>query len=157
QRITDVFPNLVRNDPIELSTLGGADRLETVMRLGDNGPFIAVTTTPLRDERGEIVGATALIRPMGGWLNPVERAGRSKRQGHRTLGGIVQDLAEEAVSAPSAMDASEALANMLVGQARRLLPGAECLLAVVPRDQQERFRVVAGAGPWAERLVGAEW
>ncbi|HEY7199834.1 MAG TPA: PAS domain-containing protein, partial [Candidatus Dormibacteraeota bacterium] len=73
QRITDVFPNLMRNDPIELSTLGGADRLETVMRLGDSGPFIAVTTTPLRDERGEIIGTTALIRQMGGWLDPVER------------------------------------------------------------------------------------
>ncbi|HEY7202609.1 MAG TPA: ATP-binding protein, partial [Candidatus Dormibacteraeota bacterium] len=157
QRITDVFPNLMRNDPIELSTLGGADRLETVMRLGDSGPFIAITTTPLRDERGEIIGTTALIRQMGGWLDPVERTGRSKRQWNRTLGGIVQDLAEEAVSDPSAMDASETLARMLVGQARRLLPHAECLLAVVPRDQQELFRVVAGAGPWAERQVGSEW
>jgi signal transduction histidine kinase len=157
QRITDVFPGLMRNDPIEVSTLGGADRLEAVRRLGDNGPFIAVTTTPVRDERGGIVGNAALVRPMGGWLDPVERAGRPRRQWHRTLGGIVQELAEEAVSDPSTMDASEALARMLVGQARRLLPGAECLLAVVPRDQQERFRVVAGAGPWAERQVGTEW
>ncbi|HXM55252.1 MAG TPA: histidine kinase dimerization/phospho-acceptor domain-containing protein, partial [Candidatus Dormibacteraeota bacterium] len=155
--LIELFPALVRNDPIELSTLGGAERLEAVQRLGDAGPFIAVTTTPLRDERGAIVGTTALTRLMGGWLDPVERAGRPKRQWHRTLGGIVQDLAEEAVSDPTAMDASEALARMLVGQARRLLPGAECLLAVVPRDRQERFRVVAGAGPWAERQVGTEW
>ncbi|HSR26062.1 MAG TPA: ATP-binding protein, partial [Candidatus Eisenbacteria bacterium] len=157
QRITSVFPGLMRNDPIELSTLGGADRLETVTRLGDSGPHIAVTTTTVRDERGDIVGTAALVRPMGGWLDPVERAGRPRRQWHRTLGGIVQELAEEAVSDPSAMDASEALARMLVGQARRLLPGAECLLAVVPRDQQERFRVVAGAGPWAEQQVGTGW
>ena len=157
RRVTDVFPGLMRNDPIEVSTLGGAQRLEAVRRLGDSGPFIALTTTPVRDDQGGIVGTAALVRPMGGWLDPVEGAGRPRRQWHRTLGGIVQELAEEAVSDPSAMDASEALARMLVGQARRLLPGAECLLAVVPRDQQERFRVVAGAGPWAEGQVGTEW
>jgi signal transduction histidine kinase len=157
QRLTDVFPGLVRLDPIELSTLGGADRLEAVRRLGDSGPFIAVTTTPLREEGGGIAGTAALVRPMGGWLDPLERSGRPKRQWHRTLGQLVQELVEEAASDPSAMDASETLARMLVAQARRLLPGAECLLAVVPRETQERFRVVAGAGPWAERQVGTEW
>jgi signal transduction histidine kinase len=151
QRLTEVFPDFLRNDPIEVSTLGGAERLESVHRFGVAGRFLAVTTTPLRDERGAIAGTTALVRPMGGWLDPVERAGRPRRQWHRTLGGIVQELV------PAAMEASEALTRMLVSQARRLLPGAECLLAVVPREQQERFHVVAGAGPWAERQVGTEW
>jgi hypothetical protein len=157
QRVTSIFPGLIRNDPIEVSTLGGADRLEAVRRLGDSGPLIAVTTTPLRDEHGGVAGTVALIRPMGGWLDPVERAGRPRRQWHRTLGALVQDLVEGAAEDPSAMDASEQLARVLVGQARALLPGAECLLAVVPRERQERFQVVAGAGPWAEAQVGTEW
>jgi signal transduction histidine kinase len=157
ERVTSIFPGLIRNDPIELSTLGGAEKLEAVRRLGDSGPLIAVTTTPLRDEQGGVAGAAALIRPMGGWLDPVERAGRPRRQWHRTLGAIVQDLVEGAAEDPSAMDASEALARVLVGQARALLPGAECLLAVVPRERQECFQVVAGAGPWAEAQVGTEW
>jgi signal transduction histidine kinase len=157
QRVTSIFPGLIRNDPIELSTLGGAEKLEAVRRLGDSGPLIAVTTTPLRDDQGGVAGAAALIRPMGGWLDPVERAGRPRRQWHRTLGAIVQDLVEGAAEDPSAMDASEALARVLVGQARALLPGAECLLAVVPRERQECFQVVAGAGPWAEAQVGTEW
>jgi signal transduction histidine kinase len=157
QRITSIFPGLIRNDPIEVSTLGGADRLEAVRRLGDSGPLIAVTTTPLRDGQGGIAGTVALVRPMGGWLDPVERAGRPRRQWHRTLGALVQDLVEGAAEDPSAMDASEQLARVLVGQARALLPGAECLLAVVPRERQECFQVVAGAGPWAEDQVGTEW
>jgi signal transduction histidine kinase len=157
QRITAVFPGLIRRDPIEVSTLGGAEKLDAVHRMGESGPLIAMTTSPLRDERGGVAGTVALMRPMGGWLDPVERAGRPRRQWHRTLGGIVQDLVEGTAEDPSAMDASEALARVLVGQARALLPGAECLLAVVPRERQERFQVVAGAGPWAEAQVGTSW
>jgi PAS domain S-box-containing protein len=157
QRLTSVFPGLIRNDPIEVSTLGGAEKLDAVRRHGDSGPLIAVTITPLRDVHGGTAGTVAMIRPMGGWLDPVERAGRPRRQWHRTLGAIVQDLVEGTAEDPSAMDASEALARVLVGQARALLPGAECLLAVVPRERQERFQVVAGAGQWAEAQVGTEW
>jgi PAS domain S-box-containing protein len=157
QRLTSVFPSLIRNDPIEVSTLAGAEKLDAVRRHGDSGPLLAITITPLRDEHGGIAGTVALVRPMGGWLDPVERAGRPRRQWHRTLGAIVQDLVEGTAEDPSAMDASEALAKVLVGQARALLPGAECLLAVVPRERQERFQVVAGAGPWAEAQVGTEW
>jgi signal transduction histidine kinase len=55
------------------------------------------------------------------------------------------------------MDASEALARMLVGQARRLLPATECLLAVLGRERQDHFHILAGGGPWAERQVGKNW
>ncbi len=157
QKVTAVFPGLLRNDPIEMSTLAGAEKLDAVRWMEDGGPLIALSTTPLRDEHGGVSGTATLIRPMGGWLDPVERAGRPRRQWHRTLGAIVQDMVEGAAQFLSAMDASDELARMLVGQARELLPGAECLLAVVPTDRQERFQVVAGAGPWAERQVGTEW
>src|SRR5207249_3080255 len=50
-----------------------------------------------------------------------------------------------------------ALAGLLVGQARRLLPSAECMLAVVTPDRQDHFRILAGSGAWAEGLVGREW
>jgi signal transduction histidine kinase len=157
QRITLLSPELSRLDPDEVATLGGAERLDTVRHTGPNGPALAVTATAMRDEAGAAVGMTALIRSMGGWLDPVERAGRSRRQWHRTLGSIVQELVEQAGEDPSAMDASEELARMLVGQARRLLPTAQCLLAVVPREHQDRLQIVAGAGTWAERQVGREW
>ena len=157
QRVTTVFPELGRMDPEELAGLAGAERLEAVMRMGNDGALIAVTATPLYDESGEVIGTAALTRPMGGWLDPAERSGRPRRQWHRTLGGIVQDLVEEAGQDPRAMDASDELARMLVGQARRLLPSAECCLAVVPREHQDYFQILAGAGPWAERQIGNRW
>ena len=155
--VTYVIPVLARTDPVDLLTLGGADRLEAVNRFGPNGPLVALTSTPMRDPDGRTVGTTSLVRPMGGWLDPVERAGRPRRQWHRALGAIVHQLVEEAGQDPAAMDASEALARMLVGQARRLLPDTECLLAVVSSLQQDHLHILAGAGPWAERQVGQEW
>jgi len=155
--ITSLFPGLSRNDPEELLTLGGADRLEAVRRLAPNTTRVALTSTTIRDESGAVVGAVSLVRPMGGWLDPVERAGRSRRQWHRSLGTIVQEVVREAGQDPSAMDASAALARVLVAQARRLLPATECLLAVVTRERQDHFHVLAGGGSWAERQVGTLW
>ncbi len=157
QPVASVFPGLGRSDPEELVTLGGAEHMEMVRRLRGVGPPIAVTSSPLRDESGAIVGTAALIRPMGGWLDSVERSGGARRQWHRSLGSIVHELAAEAGHDPSAMDASEALARVLVAQARRFLPTTECLLAVVPRERQDHFRILAGAGAWAEGQVGKEW
>lgn len=155
--ITSLFPGLSRNDPEEMVTLGGADRLEAVRRLGPNAGLVALTSTTVREESGSVVGSVSLVRPMRGWLDPLERAGRSRRQWHRSLGTVVQELVREAGQDPSAMDASEALARMLVGQARRLLPATECLLAVVARGRQDHFRILAGGGPWAEGQVGTRW
>ena len=157
RRVFALSADLAGSDQEEVTTLGGAERLDAVQRLSPKGPLLAVTATSLRDEAGTAVGTAALVRHMGGWLDPMERAGRPRRQWHRTLGALVRDLVREAGQDPSAMDASEALARMLVGQARRLLPSTECLLAVVPRESQDRFRIVAGAGPWAERQVDVEW
>ena len=155
--ITSLFPGFLRNDPEELLTLGGAERLEAVRRLGSGGPLLALTSTVVRDGPGAVIGAVSLVRPMGGWLDPVERAGRSRRQWHRSLGSIVEQLVKEAVQDPSAADASEALARMLVGQARRLLPATECLLAVIARERQDHLRILAGGGTWAEGQVGRVW
>jgi signal transduction histidine kinase len=157
REITFFSPELARHDQEEVATLGGAERLDAVRHNGVNGPLIAITATSIRDEAGATIGMTALVREMGAWLNPVERQGRSRRQWHRTLGAIVQELVERAGEDPSGMDASEELARMLVRQARRLLPSAQCLLAVVPREHQDRLQIVAGAGSWAERQVGEEW
>ena len=156
--ITSLFPGFLRNDPEELVSLGGADRLEAVRRLDSKGALIALTSTLVRDgPGGTVIGAVSLVRPMGGWLDPAERAGRSRRQWHRSLGSIVEELVVKAAQDPSALDASEALARMLVGQARRLLPATECLLAVLGRERQDHFHILAGGGPWAERQVGKNW
>lgn len=181
----EVLPSVLASEVGAFVAAGTAERADLVLSLGPGGTA-AATLTPLRDSDAAVVGAAVLIRPMGAWLDPWEvprrrpaRAGlpradgRLRQQGassspadsaapprrrwHRTLGGIVRDLIELAGRDLAAMDSTEELARLLVGQARRLLPSAECMLSIVPRDQPENFRIVAGAGPWAERLVGREW
>src|SRR5207244_6443278 len=71
--------------------------------------------------------------------------------------GMGRELVEVAGHDLGAMDDRAELARLLVGQARRLLPSVECILTVVPSDRQDHFRVVAGSGSWAGRLVGREW
>jgi PAS domain-containing protein len=153
QRLTTVFPLLVHNDPIEVATLGGAETLHAVRRLGRGGPPIAITVTPICDEPGEVAGTVAVIRPLSGWLDSVERTERPQRQWYRTLGAIARDL----INDRRVMDDSKALSQLLVARADELIPGGECLLAVVHTGEPQRLRVLAGAGPWAERQVGAEW
>ena len=102
-------------------------------------------------------GAIAQVKPLGPWIDPAESGGWLRRQWHRTLGGIVRELVEVAGHDLGAMDDHAALARLLVGQARRLLPEVECMLSIVPADRQDHFQIVAASGPWAERFVGREW
>jgi signal transduction histidine kinase len=143
-------------DPVEAITLGGAERAELVVPLDDGRPA-AVSLRALRGPSGSLTGAIAQVKPLGPWIDPAESGGGFRRQWHRTLGGIVRELVEVAGHDLGAMDDHAALARLLVGQARRLLPSVECMLSVVPSDRQDHFQVEAGSGPWAERLVGREW
>ena len=82
--ITSLFPGFSRNDPEELLTLGGADRLEAVRRLGPGGALLALTSTLVRDGPGAVIGAVSLVRPMGGWLETAvaAHAHAGNRAGH---------------------------------------------------------------------------
>jgi PAS domain S-box-containing protein len=153
---TLVIPADLVPDPGQLTIARNIDHAQLVTPLGGQGTA-AVSLAPLRDGAGRVVGTTATIKPVGAWLDPAETAGPPRRRWHRTLGGIVHDLVELAGTDLAAMDATEPLARLLVGQARRLVPDAECLLSVVPQDRPDHFHILAGAGPWAERQVGTEW
>jgi signal transduction histidine kinase len=50
-----------------------------------------------------------------------------------------------------------AVAAEVVRQATLITPGIECLISIVPPERPSHFRMVAGAGPWAEAQVGKEW
>ena len=152
----DIFPADLLEDLEDMNGAAGVERAERVVALSGE-QAAAVTLAPLPDGSGTSGGTTALIKPMGAWLDPAEGAGPPRRRWHRTLGGIVHDLVELAGRDLAAMDSAEPLARLLVRQARRLLPSAECLLSIVPRQRPENFRILAGAGPWAERQVGQEW
>src|SRR5207237_1146842 len=51
----------------------------------------------------------------------------------------------------------EGVAQAMAAEGRRLIPDAECVIACIDVDRPEQFRVVGGAGPWAEPLVGSEY
>jgi PAS domain S-box-containing protein len=156
RRAATVFPELSRLDPEELVSLGGAERLDVVIRMGRTRSLVAATGTAVRDDHGRLLGSAVLARPMGGWLDPAERSGRPRRQWHRTLGRLVREVLDMARRDPASLDRSDALAPLLVSGAGDLLPQAECVLAVVVEERQE-LQVLAGAGEWAERLVGRRW
>jgi signal transduction histidine kinase len=143
-------------DPLEAITLGGAERAELVVPLDDDRPA-AVSVRALRDPSGNLAGAIAQVKPLGPWIDPAESGGGFRRQWHRTLGGIVREVVEVAGNDLGAIDDYAALAGLLVGEARRLLPSVECVLAVVPKDRHDHFQILAGSGPWAGGQVGREW
>ncbi len=153
---TMVFPPELIPGQEHLTSVGGAERVDLVLPMVDDR-IAAVSLVPLRNAAGEVVGTTATVKPVGAWLDPAEASGPPRRRWHRTLGGIVHDLVELAGRDLAAMDSSEQLARVLVRQARRLLPAAECMLSMVSSERPEQFTILAASGPWAERQVGQEW
>lgn len=49
------------------------------------------------------------------------------------------------------------VAQEVVQQATLIAPGTECMISIVPPERPSHFRMVAGAGPWAQAQVGKEW
>jgi signal transduction histidine kinase len=48
-------------------------------------------------------------------------------------------------------------AGKLVRHGVLLIPGAQCVISVVPPEQPGAFTALAGAGEWAASVVGGEW
>jgi PAS domain S-box-containing protein len=153
---TIVFPPELVPGPEQLTTIAGVDRVELLLPMSEDR-VAAISLAPLRDPAGQATGVIATVKPVGSWLDPAETSGAPRRRWHRTLGGIVHDLAELSGRDLAVMDVSDELAGVLVGQARRLLSDTECALLLVLPKRPERFQVAAGAGPWAARQVGKEW
>ncbi|HEY8740126.1 MAG TPA: hypothetical protein VIN56_06015, partial [Candidatus Dormibacteraeota bacterium] len=57
----------------------------------------------------------------------------------------VRRLVAEMIRDPEATTELETLAALLIEVGRDLLAGTECVIAVVPPDRQDVFRVVGGA------------
>jgi PAS domain S-box-containing protein len=154
--VTFLFPEAPDRDLDELATLGGGPGIETVVpvrRRSGRGFLAAVTVRPLPEEAGTV----ALIKAMGPWLDPRHSRGRTNPEWDRVLGRVLRELIELAGVDLAGIDRTDTLARVLVEQGRRMVPGTECLMSLVPHDRQDNFRIVAGAGPWASTLVGGEW
>jgi hypothetical protein len=154
--VSVLFPGAPERDLDELATLGGAPGIDTVVpirRRDGRDLLAAITVRPLPEGAGTV----ALIKPMGPWLDPRQVQGRANPEWDRVLGHVLKELIELAGVDLAAIDRTDALAQVLVEQGRRIVPGTQCLMSLVPHDHQENFQIIAGAGPWAVTLVGSEW
>jgi PAS domain S-box-containing protein len=154
--VTFLFPDAHDRDLEELATLGGAPMIEIVLpvrRRSGSGFLAAITARPLPGGAGTV----ALIKPMGPWLDPRQSKGRNNPEWDRVLGRVLRELIELAGVDLAGIDRTDTLARVLVEQGRRMIPGTECLMSLVPHDRQDNFLIVAGAGPWASAQVGGEW
>jgi hypothetical protein len=49
------------------------------------------------------------------------------------------------------------MAKVLAAEGARILPGTEVVITIVPAERPDTFKVIAGEGPWARKLIGKEW
>lgn len=159
--VTDLLGDGPARELVEMGTLGGAPGVELVSTLRRrSGPGLpsGISVRPLRGTAG-VAGTIAAAIPMSGAMDPVRGAGPSgvSAAWDRTLGRLARGLVDAAGRDPAAIEDTASLARLLVTQARAMMPACQVMLSLVPRDRQANFRIIAGAGEWAETLVGQEW
>ncbi|MDQ6772676.1 MAG: ATP-binding protein [Candidatus Dormibacteraeota bacterium] len=151
--IVGFVPDSEAAEGLDMVTLGGTERVDGVIRAAD-GDRVAITLTRIRDREGALLGTAGLMRRLDSWMDPKTGA-ESRRRWHRTLGALVRTLVELAGGDLAAVDDPATVGSLAVGEARRLVPNAECLLFAPPGEGLD-VRVAAGAGPWAGSLVGRD-
>ena len=129
----------------------GLEMLSTCRRRRGGEFPAAITATPGAE------GTLVLVKPVAAGFGAVAGPRRATPDWDRALGRLVAELSQAAGTDLAGIERTEALARVLVEEARRLVPGTEVLFSLVPHDRQESFRIAAGAGPWAETLVGRVW
>lgn len=66
-------------------------------------------------------------------------------------------LFETVLALQADADGLDRAAQLIAEEGRRELPCCETVVSIMPSHQPSEFRVIAGAGPWAETLVGRRW
>jgi signal transduction histidine kinase len=126
------------------------------LRRGDGRTFNAVVTTTqlaLDDEGG---GQVLIVKDLEPWIGPagdvtepVEGLDVEER-----LGATFRAVMEVTGADFDPGESLEELTHRLAVQGRRLLPGVECMIAIVPPEKQDSFHCLGAAGGAAERLLG---
>ena len=159
--VTDILAGVPTRDLLEVGTLGGAPAIELVSPVRRRrGPSLlaGISVRPLGGPGGPL-GSVAVIKPMSAAMDPVRGPGRRRVNPawDRTLGRIARGLVDAAAHEGASVEDTGSLAQLLVTQARAMMPDCELMLSLVPHDRQANFRIIAAAGSWAETLVGQEW
>jgi signal transduction histidine kinase len=134
---------------------GGQER-RLSLRRGDGRPFNAVvTSTPLPSEK-DGGGQVLLVKDLEPWIGPAGDVAEPV-EGlvvEEQLGATFRAVMEATGADFDPGESLEELTRQLAVQGRRLLPGVECMIAIVPADRQDSFHCLGAAGPAAERLLG---
>ena len=142
---------------IRLDTLLAGRERRLTLRHRQGATFPAtVTATPLKGPEGELAGVVLLVKDLTPWIGPGADDAVSPESliVDERLGAAFRGMVEATGADLERGGRLEPLAQGLAEQGRRLLPGISCLIAVVPATRQEIFYCLAGAGPFAESLVG---
>lgn len=134
----------------------GQERRVTLSRRAGSLFPATVTATTLPGVDGEPSGIVLLVKDLTPWIGPWGEAAAIVEElpVEERLGAAFRGIEENAGTDMEERTARvEMLAQSLVEQGRRLLPGISCLIATVPATRQDVFYCMAGVGPFAESLV----
>jgi signal transduction histidine kinase len=123
----------------------------------DNGrSFNAVVTTTVLSDVGGEEGLLLVVKDLEPWIGPADDLSEPVEglDVEERLGATFRAVMEATGADFDPGESLEELARQLAIQGRRLLPSAECMIAVVPADRQDSFHCLGASGPFAERLVG---
>jgi len=133
---------------------GGAHRL--LLRRSDGRAFNAVVTATPLTLPGEPDGQVLIVKNLEPWIGPAGDVSEPTEglDLEERLGATFRAVMEVTGADFDPGESLEELARQLAIQGRRLLPGVECMVAVVPAGRQDSFHCLGAAGPAAERLIG---
>ena len=125
------------------------------LRAGGEEVPLAVSVRRLAAEGGRWVVQLRDLRP---WIGPqpTSRA-QVRRDVDRALGAVLRGALRTAGDEFEGEERPEVIAQVLAEQGRRLIRGADCLIAIVESGRPDTFRVAGAAGPWASRLAGQDF
>ena len=132
----------------------GARRL--LLRRPDGRVFNAVVTATPLTSAGRPDGQVLIVKDLEPWIGPADDVAEPVEglDLEERLGATFRAVMEVTGADFDPGESLEELTRQLAIQGRRLLPGVECMVAVVPAERQDSFHCLGAAGPAAERLLG---
>lgn len=101
-------------------------------------------------------GWAVQLRDLRPWSGPLTAPRARGIDGERVLGAVMRGALRTAGDEFEGEERSDVIAQVLAEQSRRLIRGADCLIAIVEAGRPGVFRVAGAAGAWARPLAGQE-
>ena len=145
---------------VRLETLVlGRERRLTLQRRGGHAFPATVVATPYPGPNGDVEGLALVVKDLSSWIGAAgdDVASADAPAVEERLGAAFRGIVEATGADLDRGGRLEPLAQSLAEQGRRLLPGVSCSIAWIPPARQDLLVCLAGAGPFAEGLVGQSY